>query len=246
MKRRRLGQHYLIDSSVRDRMISLAQIRPSDSILEIGTGRGELTSALTERGNSVVGYEVDRDNFLETRRRVKSPKLTLHMKDVFEEKPSFDVLVASLPYSRSGDFIEWLSMLKYRRAVVLLQQDFVKKITSGPGENGYRAVSVIAQISSNIEVHSKVGMSSFDPRPKVGSSIVSFTPKSTMTESEIRVLKKLFALRRRTLGAVLRETGIELDATEILLGSRLGSLSPETIHGLLDRAVQNKRSSALE
>ena len=133
MKRRRLGQHYLVDESVVKRMVSLAGINVGERVLEIGTGRGALTVKLARVATSLEGYEVDPENCALTEAAVGG-KVRIHLADAFEASPEFDVLVSSLPYSRSAAFVEWISKPRYDRAVVILQEDFVRKITAPPGE----------------------------------------------------------------------------------------------------------------
>ena len=117
--------------------------------------------------------------------------MRLHLADVFETTPTFDVLVSSLPYSRSADFVEWLSQLEYDRAVVLLQEDFVDKITSPPGERGYRAISAIAQISMEVRLGDTVWKSAFRPQPKISSRIVTFLPRIRLRRPQLDLVKKL-------------------------------------------------------
>lgn len=207
MKRRSLGQHYLIDNSVVARLVSVAGIRRGERVLEIGTGKGALTRELANVADRLEGYEIDEENLRATREAVGRGRARLHLGDVFGERPRFDVLVASLPYSRSSLFVDWISQLDYDRAVVLLQEDFVRKILAPPGHRDYRAVSVIAQASSDIRQVGSVPRSSFSPQPRVNSAVVTLRPEKKLSLREIRAVKKLFALRRRQVGAALAKLG---------------------------------------
>lgn len=228
MKRRELGQHYLVDGEVVNTIIANAAIKPRERILEIGTGRGALTKQLVKLGASLEGYEVDKGNITATLAMLGSEKAVIHLGDAFREYPDFDVLVSSLPYSRSADFVEWISRVSYDRAVVLLQDDFVAKIMSKPGTRDYRAISVIAQISSELAVLGRVGRSSFSPAPKVESIILSVKPKRRITQSEISVIKRMFSLRRREVASVGATIGINLTA-ERYRRRRINSLTPSEI-----------------
>lgn len=207
MKRRRLGQHYLVDADVVGRLASLADIRSGERVLEIGTGKGVLTEELCRVSSQFDGYEVDEENYRQTLGVVGNSGARIHLADVFEERPKFDVLVSSLPYSRSASFIEWISQLRYDRAVVLLQDDFVKKILSPPGSRDYRAVSVIAQASSEISVLDRVPRSAFSPEPKVNSVIVGMKPTRVLSALQVTGIKRLFALRRREVAAAAAKVG---------------------------------------
>ena len=228
MKRRRLGQHYLTDPLVVDRMLSLAEVGPSDRVLEIGTGKGALTKRLAGLGASLEAYEVDRENFEATMDAVRETGARLHLADAFDQTPVFDVLVASLPYSESAPFVKWLCGKRFRRAVVLLQEDFVRKVTAPPGARDYRGISALAQLSFDIRVDARVGRGSFSPRPKVSSVVALFSPKKRVSDAEASRIMMLFSLRRRRIDSAMAELGMRR------VGShgqrRVNSLTPEEVH----------------
>jgi 16S rRNA (adenine1518-N6/adenine1519-N6)-dimethyltransferase len=209
MKRRRLGQHYLVDPEVIRKVVAFAHVAPTERVLEIGTGRGALTRELVGLGASFVGYEIDRWNFDETRRAVRGTDARILLADAFKQNPEFDVLVSSLPYSESSAFVQWLSGIKFKRAVVLLQEDFVEKILAPPGDRDYRGISALAQISFNISVLERVRRKSFSPQPRVNSIVISMVPRLRVPEAEVSNIKGLFSLRRRRVRSALAELGIE-------------------------------------
>ena len=229
MKRRRLGQHYLVDREAVRRIVEGAAIEPHERVLEIGTGRGELTRELAGLGRDFEGYEIDKDNYEATVAAVPEAKGKVRIGDVFERQPRFDVLVASLPYSRSSTFVEWLSRLRYGRAVVVLQEDFVKKALAKPGTRDYRGISALAQMSSDIQVLFKLGRNAFSPPPKVNSLVVRMTPRMRLASTEISNVKRLFSLRRRKVSSVLAELGM---ARRDYGDRRVYSLLPDEVHTL--------------
>jgi len=228
MKRRRLGQHYLTDPLVVRRMVSLAEIGPSDRVLEIGTGKGVLTRELVHLGVSFDGYEVDWENFSETADAVRVTRAHMHLADAFRHRPRFDVLVSSLPYSESAAFVHWLSRIRFRRAVVLLQEDFVRKLTAPPGARDYRGISALAQVSFDLQVVGRVTRESFAPQPRVSSVIVLILPKRRISKAEASNIMRLFSLRRRRVDSALSELGMKWRPGE---GTRrVNSLTPEEVH----------------
>jgi len=230
MRRRRLGQHYLVDQDVVHRIVSLAGIKPSERVLEIGTGRGALTRELVGLGSSYLGYEIDGRNFEETKKAVLGTGALIVLADAFEQHPGFDVLVSSLPYSESATFVQWLSQVDFGRAVVVLQGDFVRKITAPPGAREYRGISALSQLCFDIRILDRVEKAAFSPQPKVGSVIVSFTPKVRIAEEEASSIIRLFSLRRRRVDSALAELGMEHDKS---FGQRrVYSLRPEEVHML--------------
>jgi len=230
MKRHRLGQHYMVDQSVIVRVVSLARIGPSDRVLEIGTGKGALTKELASLGASYTGYELDRANFEETSKAVRGTDARVVLADAFEERPDFDVLVSSLPYSESATFVRWLSGIPFRRAVVVLQEDFVRKITAPPGSRDYRGISALSQICFEVKVLGKVPRASFSPQPRVGSVIASFIPRRRIEEAEATSVIRLFSLRRRRADSALAELGMKRRGS---FGTRrVNSLDPDEVHAL--------------
>jgi 16S rRNA (adenine1518-N6/adenine1519-N6)-dimethyltransferase len=156
--------------------------------------------------------------------------------DAFADSREFDILVSSLPYSESSSFVEWLSGHRYARAVVLLQRDFVDKLLAQPGDEAYRAISVISQISSEVRPELDVARESFYPPPKVSSVIVVLRPRYVLSLGEIRLVKMLFSQRRRRLKGALKQ--LELEAGQIdpdQLFKRVQDLSPSEFRNLLGK-----------
>ncbi len=232
-RRRRLGQHYLVDASVVRHMLMLAAIKPGERVLEIGTGKGALTRELVKVATRLEAYEVDRQSFLQLSTELgRIPSLELHNSDAFASSPRFDVLVTSLPYSESSEFVEWLAQHSYDRAVAVLQQDFAAKLTARPGPDAYKAVSVIAQVSSDVEVVGAIPRDSFDPPPRVNSSLVTMRFRATLTGAEIAFVKRLFSQKRRRIGAALRELKLDAHGVGSELDTRVNMLRPEEVINL--------------
>jgi 16S rRNA A1518/A1519 N6-dimethyltransferase RsmA/KsgA/DIM1 with predicted DNA glycosylase/AP lyase activity len=234
-RRRALGQHYLTDRSVLDLMVERAEIQKGQRVLEVGTGRGVVTRELCDIASSVEGFEVDAENYAATE-RLGLDVLTLRNEDAFSRPRDFDVLVSSLPYSESSNFVEWLAKLSYQRAVVLLQKDFAEKLLAAPGDERYRAVSVISQISSSVEMVRTVARESFDPPPKVTSVLVVVTPKRKLSVEEIHLIKMLFSQKRRKLAGALKNLGLGLQSADpVQLSRRVERLSSEEVEEMLGR-----------
>jgi 16S rRNA (adenine1518-N6/adenine1519-N6)-dimethyltransferase len=234
-RRKSLGQHYLTDEAVIDLMVSNAQITKTDRVVEIGTGRGVVTKELCRVAEHVEGYEIDRENY-EATDSLGLDRLTLHREDAFSAPRDFDVLVASLPYSESSNFVEWLAGLSYRRAIVLLQSDFVRKLLAVPGDEQYRAISVISQISSDVRVIRYVSRESFDPPPRVLSALVSIVPRRVLSTEQTRLIKILFSQRRKRFATAVRKLSLKFpEDSPTILSRRVEQLTPGEIGDLLSR-----------
>jgi 16S rRNA (adenine1518-N6/adenine1519-N6)-dimethyltransferase len=237
-KRRSLGQHYLIDPAVTETMVRLAAITQRDRVLEIGTGRGALTRRLAGSSHQIEAFELDRDNYAATQ-ALRLGGVTLHHGDAFSAPREFDILVSSLPYSESSNFVEWLGSHSYERAVVLLQRDFVDKLLAAPGDERYRAISVISQISSEVRRELEVTRESFDPPPKVSSTVVVITPRRVLVKEEAALVKLLFSQRRRKLAGALRQLGLKAPLEPSLLEMRVQDTSPAAFLDLLGRTKRD-------
>ncbi len=228
MRRRRLGQHYLLDAEVVHRMVSLAGIAPPDRVLEIGTGKGALTRELVGLGGEFEGYEVDEENHKATAEVLRGTKGKVHLADAFDQSPRFDVLVSSLPYSESSSFVNWLTGREFRRAVVLLQEDFARKLTAHPGDRDYRGISALAQVAFEIRIVERVNRESFAPQPGVNSVIALLLPRWRVSKTEASRIIRLFSLRRRRVDSALHELGMRWEPRQ---GERrVNSLTPEEVH----------------
>jgi 16S rRNA (adenine1518-N6/adenine1519-N6)-dimethyltransferase len=235
-RRRALGQHYLVDPIVVATVVRIAAIQKGERVLEIGTGRGALTRALVGLSARFEAFELDSDNYLATK-KMGLHGLELRLGDAFAESREFDVLVSSLPYSESANFVGWLARQSYKRAVVLLQRDFVDKLLANPGDDIYRAISVVSQISSEVRVERDVPRGSFDPPPRVSSVIVSIRPKTSLPREDVLLLKSLFSQRRRKLGSALKQLGLgawQIDPAPS--AKRVQDLSPSEFHWLLGQS----------
>jgi 16S rRNA (adenine1518-N6/adenine1519-N6)-dimethyltransferase len=229
-------------------MLELAAVKSGERVLEIGMGKGALTRKLARVTANLEGYEIDRESFEGLRRELGGGSFVLHNEDAFKSSPEFDVLLSSLPYSESSNFVEWLSRSRYDRAVVLLQRDFAMKITAPPGSPAYRAVSVISQASARVEIASDVSRMAFDPPPRVNSCLVTMRWRKTLTREQTAMIKRIFSQKRRTVRAALKSLGLVAppSAPAIVEDSRLlcrvNVLRPESVLAMVDVLARANRT----
>jgi 16S rRNA (adenine1518-N6/adenine1519-N6)-dimethyltransferase len=134
--------------------------------------------------------------------------------DLFKTKDPqfFDVFISNLPYSRSRDAIEWLSTQEFDRAILMVQEEFAEKLAARPGSKNYRAISALAAHCFAIEKLFKVRRESFEPQPKVESSIIRIIPVNAITREAIRNINLLFSRRNKKVSSVAAKIGIIIDA----------------------------------
>ena len=210
-KTQSLGQHHLIDKRVLQEVIRSSQISREEVVCEAGTGEGILTRELCKYAKSVISFEIDRILYLRARNYLSDfSNLLLIHKDIFKNSDiEFDVFVSNLPYSRSKRAIEWLALMKFNRAIVMLQKEFVDKLQAKSGQSNHRSISVIGQYCFKIENLFGVNKSSFKPRPKIDSEVIKLTPKkdNRLTMETINNVHYVFSRRNKRASSVHRAFG---------------------------------------
>ena len=180
--KRELGQHFLVDENILGVIGRLADLQPSDVVLEIGPGLGVLTRYLAERVARVVAVEIDHS--LEPR---LSEQLAAHanVELVFGDALDLDLaalqpppgkLVANLPYNVATPIVvESLDGLpSVRRWCVMVQREVADRFFAAPGTKAYGAVSVLVQLAAERTGSHPVARTVFRPRPNVDSALVAF------------------------------------------------------------------------
>jgi 16S rRNA (adenine1518-N6/adenine1519-N6)-dimethyltransferase len=247
-RRHSLGQHFLVSEDVCDQIVSAASPNKNDIVLEIGTGKGTLTEKLAPFASKIISFEKDLSLLESARYKLACLKnVSLIGADVFDSAHSkvwFDLCVTSLPYSRSLDFVEWLAFRSgtFRAAVAILQLDFASKLLARPSERYYRSVSVIGQISFEMELIGLVDRTSFEPPPRVQSAIVRFKPNGRFPQpffdrKRITTLRNLFSFKGRMLRNALKAIGFNPVADSIILrwlSTRVEELSPDHFASILN------------
>ena len=229
IKRKRLGQHFLISQSVAKKIVDAAEITKKDTVLEIGTGRGILVPLLCEKAGKVVSIESDQTLYDTAKEKFSGiPNLELVHDDGFKTEEKFSIFVSNLPYSKSRDAMEWLVQKNYSHAVVMVQKEFAEKIA----EKNTKAVSVLVNYSADVEHIINVNKNNFSPPPKVDSVVLKLTRKNTIPKELIQVVNKLFSYKRKTIQNVAKQFGkvIESDKRlEDLSGDEIISIAKQIL-----------------
>ncbi|MEX2314057.1 MAG: rRNA adenine dimethyltransferase family protein [Nitrosopumilaceae archaeon] len=228
IKRKRLGQHFLVTQSVAKNIVESAGITKKDIVLEIGTGKGILVPLLCEQAGKVVSIESDLKLYNTAKEKFSDiTNLTLLHGDGFESDEKFTIFVSNLPYSKSREAMEWLVQKKFRQAVVMVQKEFAQKIAE---KN--KAVSVLVNHAADIEHIINVNKNNFSPPPKVDSIVLRLTQKNTIPKELIQVVNKLFSYKRKKIQNVAKQFGkvIESDKRlEDLSGDEIISIAKQIL-----------------
>ena len=228
IKRKRLGQHFLVTQSVAKKIVDAACITKKDTVLEIGTGKGILVPLLCEKAGKVISIESDLELYNTAKEKFSDiSNLTLLHGDGFESDEKFTIFVSNLPYSKSRDAMEWLVQKKFRLAVVMVQKEFAEKIAE---KN--KAVSVLVNHAADIESIINVNKNNFSPPPKVDSVVLRLTRKNTIPKELIQTVNKLFSYKRKKLQNIAKQFGkvIESDKRlEELSGDEIISIAKQIL-----------------
>lgn len=185
---RALGQNFLVEPSVVERIVEAAAIRPSETVIEVGPGLGILTRELLKAAGRVVAIELDRD-------------LAAHLRHVFRDQPALELIesdalkvdfgrlvapneaysvVANLPYSSASAIIRFLLEQPNppRRLTVMVQREVAERLVATPPNMSILSVATQFYASGEIAFHVPPG--AFVPSPKVESSVVTLDSRPSL------------------------------------------------------------------
>lgn len=245
---KRLGQNFIIDQDVLLREISYADIKKSDTILEVGPGVGNLTELLAKSAAKVFAVEMDA-RMIEILKARVGDKVRIIKGDFLKiEIPRFDKVVSNIPYSISSPLTFRLLSYDFKRAILTYQKEFAERMVANPGEKNYSRLSVATYYFANAEILELLAPEAFYPRPGVDSAIVKLTPKKRkpFKVNELLyfdMLRGLFSHKKKTLKRALffalrdvfdmeskdRRKEIVESFNEKLLERRVFTLSPEEL-----------------
>ncbi|MDG2004407.1 MAG: 16S rRNA (adenine(1518)-N(6)/adenine(1519)-N(6))-dimethyltransferase RsmA [Novosphingobium sp.] len=231
-----LGQNFLLDEQLLDRIAAIPGQLAGQAVLEIGPGPGGLTRALLRAGALVTAVEMDRRCLpaLAELGEVFPGRLRIIQGDALKIDPAtlFDgpyAIVANLPYNvGTALFTQWMSGEKWpprwTSLTLMFQHEVAQRIAAAPGTSAYGRLAVLAQWRSASKLAMKVHRSAFTPPPKVMSAIVHVVPGDMPAGVSAEMLEKLtaaaFGQRRKMLrqslkslpGAVQSLSALGIDA----------------------------------
>jgi 16S rRNA (adenine1518-N6/adenine1519-N6)-dimethyltransferase len=247
--RKRLGQHFLADRHALERIADALELTGSETVVEIGPGRGALTDLLVERAGRVVAVEIDRDLVPRLRARYESmPHVEIVEADVLDVALASlggeeFVLAGNVPYYITTPIIfHALERPRPRLSVFLVQLEVAERIASGPGSKAYGALSINVQAVASVELVARVPPGAFRPPPSVDSAILRLRPRidpvieSHEEERYRRFVQDAFALRRKQMRRVLRTAErMEVSVADDVLAA--AGIDPEARPETLDPAA---------
>jgi len=210
--RKQFGQHWLRSDAVLNKILRAGQLQPSDRILEIGPGTGNLTRLLLPFVESLTAVEIDRDLCEKLRQTMKQPNFQLIEASILDiPLPSqTNKVIANIPYNITGEILKKLlgtlaePVQQFEQIVLLVQKEIGDRLAAKAGHKAYNALSVKIQYLADCQFICDVPASAFYPPPKVNSAVVRIIPRPQITPaSNPKFLERLltfgFATKRKML-----------------------------------------------
>ncbi len=225
-----LGQNFLQDATIVERILEVAEINPEDQVFEVGPGMGILTERLAARAHKVVAIELDHQLVERLQQHFRMSAgvsilegniLDVNLGEVLAavgfEARRYKV-VANIPYYITAPIIRTLLSLTAQpiTLTLMVQKEVAERLAAKPG--GMSLLSLMAQYYSDVRIALSVPKAAFDPVPKVDSAVVHFRTKQIF-DPEIdrqffRIARSGFAARRKTLANNLASS-LQLKKEEI-------------------------------
>jgi 16S rRNA (adenine1518-N6/adenine1519-N6)-dimethyltransferase len=221
--RKSLGQNFLVDAGVQERIVAAAALGQGEVVVEIGAGLGALTARLCARAGRVVAVERD-ERLAEVLGRelvavdnlqiLNRDALDLDLATIAREAGRPLVVVGNLPYVVTSPviFATIAAAAGGRvvdRAIFMVQKEFAQRMLAPPGNRTYGRLSVMVQQAAAAEILFHVGAGAFLPPPAVTSTVVRLRPRveplAAVEDSELfeRVVREAFGTRRKMLRRAL-------------------------------------------
>jgi 16S rRNA (adenine1518-N6/adenine1519-N6)-dimethyltransferase len=217
----RLGQNFLHDHNILNKLVDASGVQSGDLVLEIGPGTGTLTETLLERGCEVVACELDRgltdlltDRFGDDITLIHGDCLTKkHLNPAVVEALGERQwkLVANLPYQIASPLMVDL-LANHTNCLgqfVTIQYEVAQRLMAEVDSGNWGVLSILVQRLADVSLITKIPNTCFWPQPKITSACVCVFPKNQKRSSDeafAKFVTSLFAKRRKQLGSILGRT----------------------------------------
>lgn len=208
-----LGQNFLVDNNIINKIIAEIPANENDLIIEIGPGRGALTSKLKTKSSFLVAYEIDTD-LKPILDKFENNKVKILYKDFLTSNIKEDIkdinydnlfIVGNLPYYITTPIIEHIIKedLNIEKLIIMVQKEVGNRFMAEPKSKDYGYITLLLKYYYNITKVVDVSRYAFNPVPKVDSCVLSLTKKNNNkiidTDKYFTFLKQAFKYKRKTL-----------------------------------------------
>jgi len=262
--KKRLGQNFLINTTIQEKIISSCDLKPTDVVLEIGAGKGALTEAIAKQVNHVYAIETDEGLVKYLEQNLTQKNISVIHADIlhysFKSLPNNIKVIGNLPYNIASPIIEkvLLNRKQFTSLYMTVQLEFGKRLLAKPHTKDYGSLSCFIQYYTQGKMLFKIKNSAFYPIPKVQScflclKILSDPKKKLINEKYLfQIIRQAFGQRRKTIQNSLQPLCAKNDLLTILTSiqidprSRAENLSLEDYIRLADRLIKKNNKIARE
>lgn len=220
--KKRLGQNFLIDKNIREKIVGACDLSVLDTVLEIGAGKGEITGLLAAKAGFVYALEIDPSlceilkaglSGLRNVEVLKEDVLKLDFNRFFKKLSGSVKVVGNIPYYITTPIIERLieHRDKIDSAFIMVQKEFALRAASCPGSKSFGSLSCFVQYYTAPKILFPIRKSCFYPVPKVDSSFLRLEmrrePAVKVNDEELflKIIRSGFNQRRKTLRNSLKD-----------------------------------------
>jgi 16S rRNA (adenine1518-N6/adenine1519-N6)-dimethyltransferase len=241
-----LGQHFLEDHGIIDKIITLIQLNKNDVVVEIGPGTGALTIPVLPYVCHLIAIEKDRLLINLLRKKLSAEegkKITLISGDALKidfKKISDDFkqkirIIGNIPYNISSPLLERLILYRayIKSATLMFQHEFALRLIAPPGQRKCSALTIISQYYAEISPVIKIKRDAFFPIPKVDSMVLKMDferPYKFQAKDEMifrKIVKSSFLFRRKTILNSLEKATVSLSREEIAQALEQCNIDPK-------------------
>lgn len=214
--KKRLGQNFLIDRNIQNKIINACSLGSCDTVLEIGAGRGELTKLIAQRVNKVYAFEIDRDLCSILKNNLADHKnaaiingnfLKVDLREYFKRSDHKIKVIGNIPYYITTPIIEYLLKYKHNIEIIFLtvQKEFALRMLSSAGSKDYGSFSCFIRYYTRPKKLFFITRTCFRPTPKVDSCFLQLEirqePPVKIENEELlfKIIRATFNKRRKTL-----------------------------------------------
>jgi 16S rRNA (adenine1518-N6/adenine1519-N6)-dimethyltransferase len=206
---KRLGQNFLIDEKIAERIVSYANLNSKDIVLEIGPGFGILTELIAKKSKYVIGIEKD-IRLVEYLKARKIKNLKIIAADALEiDYPKFTKIISNLPYQISSPLTFKILNYDFEKAILCYQKEFAYRLVAEPYSKAYSRLTVNTYYKASCKILEIVPRSAFYPQPKVESAIVELIPRKEkpfkLVDEQIfyELVDTCFSHRRKKISSII-------------------------------------------
>jgi 16S rRNA (adenine1518-N6/adenine1519-N6)-dimethyltransferase len=229
--KKEMGQNFLSDRGIAEKIISRSHVTADDVVLEIGAGLGSLTLPLARNARKIYAVEKDSALLPPLKAELLAAKatnvivlneniLSLDIASLARTEGQSLVVMGNIPYNISSQILVQLMTARHciKKAALMFQKELALRIMASPGSKAYGRLAVMAGYCSRLDTIAEVKAACFFPKPKVDSLVIAISFRDHAEPSAIdesflfKVVKASFSKRRKTLKNALSGPILKIDA----------------------------------